>query len=226
MNKRQVFRNRRNQPAPMPEKPKAIRFRIKLCDFKHEVWRVLDVPADMRLSHFHVALQITMGWQNVHCHEFKTERACYLNPREMDGQEGDALDERHITLAQFLQDPLNHKFVYRYDFGDCWDHAIELETIRDFDGPTSTPRCIAGAGACPPEDCGGSPGYERCRAAFELRGQLWTDNVTGTRLNQETVDLLRWMGNWDPLRFDLPAVNRKLKARFGRNRASRAPLMH
>lgn len=200
--------------------PKLVRFRIALSELEDDVWRIIDVPAEMRLSHFHVAIQIAMGWRNGHLHEFQTETGCYLNPTEMDGQEGDAIDERQVTVAQLIQDPRRHTFVYRYDFGDCWDHLIELESVRDFDGSAFAPCCVAGAGACPLEDCGSSPGYRRCCEAFELRGQLWTGGETGGRLDSETVELLQWIGKWDPLHFDLPAVNRKLKGRFANYRSA------
>lgn len=207
----------------MQERPKIARFRIALSELEAEVWRIVDVPAEMRLSYFHVALQIAMGWRNVHLHEFRTEAAFYLNPREMDGQEGDAIDERRVTIADLIQDSKNHSFIYRYDFGDCWDHHIELESVHEFDGSTFTPSCVAGAGACPLEDAGGATGYHRCREAFELRGQRWARGTKDSGLDREIEDLLIWIGDWDPLRFDLPAVNRKLKGRFANYRLALRP---
>lgn len=200
--------------------PKISRFRIALAELDDEVWRIVDVPGEMRLSHFHVAIQISMGWQNMHLHEFQTGTGCYLNPRDMDGQEGDAIDERRVTVAELIQDPRNRSFVYRYDFGDCWDHIIKLDSVHDFDGSTFAPSCVAGAGACPPEDCGGSQGYLRCREVFEMRGQRWSRDEAESSLDTETEDLLCWMDGWDPLRFDLPAVNRKLKGRFQNYRSA------
>lgn len=47
------------------------------------------------------------------------------------------------------------KFAYIYYFGDDWTHQITLEKITDEKLPRA--ECIAGAGACPPED-GGGPG--------------------------------------------------------------------
>ena len=48
---------------------------------------------------------------------------------------------------------------YVYDFGDYWDHRITVEKTHPADPMLTLPFCIAGAGATPPEDCGGVPGY-------------------------------------------------------------------
>lgn len=47
---------------------------------------------------------------------------------------------------------------YVYDMGDHWEHAIILEKVIE-DYPNVFPVCLEGAGACPPEDCGGVGGY-------------------------------------------------------------------
>ncbi len=48
---------------------------------------------------------------------------------------------------------------YLYDFGDCWEHKIELEDICAAETKAKYPRCTGGARACPPEDCGGIWGF-------------------------------------------------------------------
>lgn len=49
---------------------------------------------------------------------------------------------------------------YLYDFGDGWEHSIELEQILFKVEKRKYPICIAGERSCPPEDCGGVYGYE------------------------------------------------------------------
>ena len=58
------------------------------------------------------------------------------------------------------------KFVYVYDFGDSWVHDITVENI-DQDDELDCPICLAGKGACPPEDCGGAWGYEDLKKEIE-----------------------------------------------------------
>jgi hypothetical protein len=62
------------------------------------------------------------------------------------------------------------KFFYVYDFGDDWRHEIEIEAILPPAPNGYYPSCIAGARACPPEDCGGVPGYLRLLRPMALVG--------------------------------------------------------
>ena len=63
-----------------------------------------------------------------------------------------------IPAIDYLSAPGDH-IVYEYDFGDSWTHDITLEAIEPRVKGQRYPQCIAGARACPPEDCGGVPGY-------------------------------------------------------------------
>ena len=49
--------------------------------------------------------------------------------------------------------------LYAYDFGDGWEHDVELVSVEPRITGTRYPRCVAGQRACPPEDCGGPHGY-------------------------------------------------------------------
>jgi hypothetical protein len=54
----------------------------------------------------------------------------------------------------------NTNAKYVYDFGDEWEHSIELEDITHDKLTSMYPVCLAGERACPPEDCGGPYGYK------------------------------------------------------------------
>jgi hypothetical protein len=63
------------------------------------------------------------------------------------------------------------------------------------------PACVAGEGACPPEDCGGSPGFAEFKA------------VLAGPPSAERDELLEWAGgDYDPNRFDLSAANSAVAA--------------
>ena len=92
------------------------------------------------------------------------------------------------------------KFLYRYDFGDNWEHVVVLEKVLPPEGGVRYPVCLGGARACPPEDCGGVAGYERMLEA--LRDPR----------HEEHGEWLDWLGReFDPAAFDLDAVNRALE---------------
>jgi hypothetical protein len=48
---------------------------------------------------------------------------------------------------------------YLYDFGDSWQHTVELEEVLPYEKGIKYPKCIAGERNGPIEDCGGVPGY-------------------------------------------------------------------
>ena len=91
---------------------------------------------------------------------------------------------RFITLEQ-------RKLMYGYDFGDGWEHDVLLEKILPFKRGTELPQCTAGRRACPPEDCGGEPGY------------LNLLEVLADPKHEEHESMLEWVGgHYDPAAFD------------------------
>src|SRR3546814_13140532 len=51
-------------------------------------------------------------------------------------------------------------FTYTYDFGDDWRHRIEIEEIIPANPGIDYPRFVDGERRAPPEDVGGTPGFE------------------------------------------------------------------
>lgn len=85
--------------------------------------------------------------------------------------------------------------MYAYDFGDDWQHVLVHEGFESADDNRKYPRCLAGEGRCPPEDCGGVHGYE----AFL--------QVIADPDHEEHESTLRWAGGgFDPEAFDPAAV--------------------
>ncbi len=94
---------------------------------------------------------------------------------------------------------------YTYDFGDDWEHEIVVEKVLVAEPGVRYPVCVAGKGACPPEDCGGVWGYERLR------------EVLADPADEEHGEMLEWLGlqavaEFDPARFGVEEVNRVLGA--------------
>jgi hypothetical protein len=129
------------------------------------VWRRIQVPESYSFWDLHVAIQDAMGWLDCHLHEFEV-----LEPRtkrlvSIGIPDDDSPGERpcepgwKVPIAKYLAygcGPVR----YRYDFGDDWEHVLEFEETLDADAG-AYPRCVSGAGACPPEDVGGTDGYAR-----------------------------------------------------------------
>jgi hypothetical protein len=171
--------------------------KVTLFGVEPPVWRRVQVNAGTTLDLLHAVVQAAMGWTNSHLHQFEANGVRYSSRRsDLEGTK----DESKVTLEQVAGDE-GSRFSYEYDFGDGWLHEIRVEKISSAGGLYLThPVCLAGARACPPEDCGGVGGYEGFLEAIR------------DPEHPEHRDMLDWIGgDFDPEEFDIAAVNRELK---------------
>ena len=138
------------------------RVKITLLGVEPEVSRILLVRPDTTLAEFHRYVQAAMGWQECHLYVFRIGGRDYGVPSDFDQK---VFDARRYTLDRFIaQMPAG--FEYVYDFGDHWTHRIDILAPEDAAYRKQYPICVDGAGDCPPEDCGGPPGYRNLRDAL------------------------------------------------------------
>ena len=97
-----------------------------------------------------------MGWTNSHLHRFLIHGKEY--GIAYDGGMGFDDDPKRIRVVNF-RFRLRQRFLYEYDFGDNWQHAIRVEQIVAADAKRTYPVCIGGKRAAPPEECGGAAVY-------------------------------------------------------------------
>ncbi|HEY2815226.1 MAG TPA: plasmid pRiA4b ORF-3 family protein, partial [Acidimicrobiales bacterium] len=139
-----------------------------------------------------------MGWHDSHLHAFEIGGTRY--GMQFDEYPADELDEKAVTVLAAIGDTA--RFAYEYDFGDSWEHEIIVEGLCRLPIGLKSAVCVDGANRCPPEDCGGSGGYE-----LLLRVLADPDH----HQNQELSD---WVGGpIDPTEFDLALMNARLQAR-------------
>jgi Plasmid pRiA4b ORF-3-like protein len=167
--------------------------RITLADVADpQVWRRVLIPSAYPLDRVHSVIQATMGWQNSHLHAFRLGDESYA-AADPDDEMG-YLDETKYRFGDLVAGV--DRIDYEYDFGDGWEHALVVEARSVAQDGTVYPACVAGEGACPPEDCGGSPGFAEFKA------------VLAGPPSAERDALLQWAGgDYDPGRFDLSAAN-------------------
>ena len=147
-------------PATRPRSSRSAIFELEvalLCILP-PVWRRMQVRSDIMLTRLHRVLQTAMGWTDSHLHRFESADRQYGVP-DPHG-ELDFGDERRVRLNRLLKET-GDRMLYVYGFGDGWEHDILLERAFDPDPGARYPRVVAGERSCPPEDCGGPPGYER-----------------------------------------------------------------
>jgi hypothetical protein len=143
-------------PAPV------YRLKISLRRAKPPIWRRLELPGDARLDELHGLIQAAFGWDEAHLHAFETPYGDF-GPPEADVPE--LAGEQTVTLEQVAPAEAS-SITYRYDFGDNWEHQIQVEAILNPDPEVAYPRCTGGRRAAPPEDCGGIIGYRSLLAAL------------------------------------------------------------
>jgi hypothetical protein len=184
--------------------PTALQFKVTLNYTTPIIWRRLQVPDTYTFWDLHCAIQAAMGWSNSHLHAFYLADKTIHNSRPIIIQmplpyadQPEALYEAHEYLTDWFPRKLK-QCMYTYDFGDSWDHTVLFERSLSVDQKT-LPRCTAGANACPPDDCGGPPGYERLIKAVN-------NPVTA-----EDIELCQWLGlhrgdHYDPTNFSIEQI--------------------
>jgi len=174
--------------------------KVTLRGVKPPIWRHLLMSGTMTLGDLHQAIQAAMGWRDCHLHAFDIDGQPYGDRRTTD----DVADENRLTLNGLLKSGIA-RFGYTYDFGDTWEHAVAIEKTQPAVNGSSYPACVAGKRNCPPEDCGGSWGYQHLMA------------VLVDPEHPERAEQLEWIGEeFDPDAFVIETANTMLAAQFKR----------
>lgn len=186
---------------------KIVQLRIELADIDPPIWRRVRVPADFSLRRLHDVIQAVFDWLDYHLHQFEVGERIYgqteIAPEDFG--EGRQYSDKNVKLAALLARGVE-QFLYRYDFGDDWEHVVTVEGVMEPETGVAYPVLIDGARRAPPEDCGGPPGFE----AF-LEAMLDENH-------EDHDDLMDWHGGpFDPEDMNLETV----EAMLDRIRASR-----
>lgn len=180
---------------------KIYQFKITLLESKPLIWRKIQVPENFTFWDLHVAIQDAMGWYDCHLHHFRT---IGVNPRDWQyiGIPFDEDDEERLlegweeNISAWFDLKKKKAMIYEYDFGDGWQHRVELEKILPREPSAQYPICIGGKRSCPPEDCGGIGGYENLL------------EIIDDPSNEEHKEIMEWLGNgFDPEEFDAQDVD-------------------
>ena len=182
------------------------RLKVTLKGIRPPIWRRLEVPVEMSLARLSDVILAAFGWTNSHMHEFAVGQRRIGMPDADDWQPparppAAALfgrppleDEATIDLAAVLVSRLR-RLTYTYDFGDNWQHLVQVEEFQHRAASRVYPRCTAGRRSAPPEDCGGVCGYEHLLAVLADHG------------HEEHAELRAWCPSFDPQEFDLAAAD-------------------
>ncbi|MFQ5512739.1 MAG: plasmid pRiA4b ORF-3 family protein [Candidatus Krumholzibacteriia bacterium] len=178
-----------------------LQIRVALVGIDPPIWRLIQIPSSYSFWDLHVAIQDAMGWTDSHLHVFRVPDPRTGTVVEI-GIPVEGLENERplrpgwdVCVRDYLFEasPL---VTYEYDFGDSWIHAIQVELELRHAADRAHPVCVAGGRKCPPEDCGGIPGYEEF-----LR-------VIADATDPEHQSMLEWAGgSFDPEAFDPSEVS-------------------
>lgn len=161
---------------------------VTLRGIKPRLWRRFMIEVDADFVELHEAIQDACGWRNCHLFQFKDQKGKIL--AELPGDEDDETGPDAMTtpIGPALGSRKGKKLIYIYDFGDWWEHDLEvIDVVKNWPEEFGR-KLLAGERAFPPEDCGGIGGYEECVRV-----------ITGKTKDKER---LLWLDGWDPTRFD------------------------
>jgi hypothetical protein len=184
----------------VPHGVPVLQLHIELEETTPQIWRRVQVPASVTMRQLHAVVQAAMGWTNSHLHMFTHggTRYGHAEPELM------LTDDTTTTLRDLAMGE-GDTLAYEYDFGDGWDHTIRVEKILAADPHVRYPVCVGGERKCPPEDCGGTWGYQDLLATL------------ADPEHEEHEHMRSWLGlepdhDFDPDRFNLDEANRRLRA--------------
>ena len=173
-------------------------FEVSLAEIKPRIWRRFLITADATFADLHHAIQDAFGWDGGHLWEFMEPAPGEGIIAGVPGDDFDvgtsAPDADTVSLTTFFGGIGGTKeCLYVYDFGDGWYHHVVLKQTDSGSGDFMR-KLIGGERACPLEDCGGVPGYERMVEFI----------ATGVDPDGENAEEFgEWIGEWRPDEFEL-----------------------
>ena len=186
--------------------PRYFDMEVSLRGIAPRIWRRFLLRSTGTFFNLHLAIQKAGGWGDYHLFAFlKTSRkhqviaavrpeTYHLDPDRVEGPPAG-----NVPLASHFKRK-GGKCIYLYDFGDRWEHLVELkqsvELTEEFER-----RLVGGARAFPSEDCGGIGGYQYCLTALKP-----IDPEEDEAAKRDLIQRRHWLGNWRPEAFDLASI--------------------
>lgn len=179
------------------------RLHIQMDDIQPAIWRRVEVPLTTNLRGLHEVIQAVMLFENYHLYEFEIAGRCYGIPDPEFDHWRRVYAAQNIKLGTLIDRGVT-QMSYTYDFGDNWRHTIRLEAVEAENLAAEYPRFIDGVRRAPPEDVGGTTGFEdflkaMTRSKHPDRANLMTwyggvfvpDDIDETTISQNLMKLAR-----------------------------------
>ncbi len=156
------------------------------------------MPARLTFSQLSFILNEVMGWCGGHLSQFEFYHLGIVveeNPEDMDWFDKEVLDAAETLIEPFLDS--EDWFTYLYDFGDYWEHRVEIENILP-KYECNYPVVLKYKGNTPYEDCGGLHSYYHMLQVLENPDHI------------EYEELKTWVDEQPYDEYDLEQINKTL----------------
>ena len=186
-------------------------FRVYLREISPMIWRRLLLRSDHTIADLHYTLQIVMGWDDYHLHQFTIRGKRYGVSRLYGPHFRENGCDVRLDTFRFRQ---HERFLYEYDFGDLWQHEVRLEKTIPLEPQKTYPVCVGGSRNAPQEDCGGPWAFQELESHYSLpyiADTLW-QVIEGDLSREDCWEELHAFPYWLNInRFDRRAVNKRLR---------------
>lgn len=192
---------------------KAYQMKIMIKNSHPPIWRRCIVPARLTFSQLGFVLNEVMGWNGSHLFLFDFYHLGIQieeDPEDLQWDDREIMDAIDTPIEPFMDE--EDWFTYIYDFGDYWEHRVEIEKILpdyEFDYPI----VLKYKGDTPYEDCGGIYGY------YELLEIL--ENPEDPRYEE----MNEWVEELPQPDYDMEEINDILKE-YRLSEKSHVPMSH
>ncbi len=185
----------------IPVTERLYQFKITLLESNPPIWRRTQVR-QCTLDKLHQHIQLAMGWTNSHLHQFEIHGERYGDPELIDDgfEDFECVDSTVTKISKVVpQEGSRFQFIYKYDFGDGWEHEVLFEGCLRAETGGRYPICVEGERSCPPEDVGGIGGYDEFL------------EVIADPKHEQHNDFVEWGGKFDSEMFDAVKATKKMR---------------
>lgn len=166
----------------------AYQLKITIKGSKPPIWRRILVPEGITFEKLHQIIQTAFCWSNEHLYqfEFRSEGVRIVPKEENRSPRSEDLlcNEKIDSLVSSTK-----KFVYTYDFGDNWEHVIQVEDILE-DYLEENAQVVKYKGDIIPENCGGiTEYYELLDSVSERDNKVYDISAVNKRLKENFSSL-------------------------------------
>ena len=173
-------------------------FKLDLIKTSPLVTRTFKVSSESSFYLLHHIIQEVMGWKNYHLYEFKVDGNTIADKSIVEEDLSPISEAKEVMLEDIFTH-IGKSVKYVYDFGDWWEHHLELIEISNAPQNEPLPIIVCGENACPPEDCMGVHGYAELKEILK----------DPENINHE--DFWQNVGlSFNPLKFNKKAAEKEL----------------